>query len=271
MSEIAFVYGNGESRMGWDINQEFEGVTTWGCNAIYRDGKVDNLVAVDYNMQQEIYESEYALDNTCWFLDWNIQPKEFTQPLTWAPKGQVDLLRTGFPKELIFETRRRPYNKKTGRYEKSNRCVVQGKNPNDAAVKLKQAIEHNPDKDPKELEVKLTKNCGLYICWLANEDKVKDIEVFKGRGSGATAMYLACHEGAKTVFMFGFDTENYYYAKGFDCIVWRKQYRSVFNEFEDTTFYWVCKDIDNQIGKDVFEQHSNVKFITYEELNNNIR
>ena len=120
---------------------------------------------------------------------------------------------------------------------------------------------------------------------LANEDKVKDIEVFKGRGSGATAMYLACHEGAKTVFMFGFDmmeegdkyigvyknTENYYYAKGFDCIVWRKQYRSVFNEFEDTTFYWVCRDIDNQIGKDVFEQHSNVKFITYEELNNNIR
>ena len=245
MSEIAFVYGNGESRMGWDINQEFEGVTTWGCNAIYRDCKVDNLVAVDYNMQQEIYESEYPLDNTCWFLDWNILPKEFTHPLTWAPKGQVDLLRTGFPKELIFETRRRPYNKKTGRYEKSNRCVVQGKNPNDAAVKLKQAIEHNPDKDPKELEVKLTKNCGLYICWLANEDKVKDIEVFKGRGSGATAMYLACHEGAKTVFMFGFDmmeegdkyigvyknTENYYYAKGFDCIVWRKQYRSVFNEF----------------------------------------
>ena len=67
------------------------------------------------------------------------------------------------------------------------------------------------------------------------------------------------------------NTENYYYAKGFDCIVWRKQYRSVFNEFEDTTFYWVCKDIDNQIGKDVFEQHSNVKFITYEELHNNIR
>ena len=244
MSEIAFVYGNGESRMGWDINQEFEGVTTWGCNAIYRDGTVDNLVAVDYNMQQEIYESEYPLDNTCWFLDWNILPEEFTQPLTWG-RDHIDLLRTCFAKEFVFETRRSPYNKKTGRYEKSHRCVVQGKNPRDAAVKLNQAIEHNPDKDPRELEVKLTKNCGLYICWLANEDKVKDIEVFKGRGSGATAMYLACHEGAKTVFMFGFDmmeegdkyigvyknTENYYYAKGFDCIVWRKQYKSIFNEF----------------------------------------
>ena len=30
---------------------------TWGCNAIYRDVMVDNLVAVDYGMQQEIYES----------------------------------------------------------------------------------------------------------------------------------------------------------------------------------------------------------------------
>ena len=30
---------------------------TWGCNAIYRDGDVDNLVAIDYGMQQEIYDS----------------------------------------------------------------------------------------------------------------------------------------------------------------------------------------------------------------------
>ena len=47
MSEIAFVYGNGESRRGWDVNQKFEGVTTCGCNSIYRDGVVDNLVSVD--------------------------------------------------------------------------------------------------------------------------------------------------------------------------------------------------------------------------------
>ena len=57
--QIAYVFGNGESRKGWDINQKIEGVTTWGCNAIYRDGVVDNLVCVDYSMQQEIYESGY--------------------------------------------------------------------------------------------------------------------------------------------------------------------------------------------------------------------
>ena len=77
-NEIAFVYGNGESRKEWDINQKIENVTTWGCNAIYRDGVVDNLVSVDYSMQQEIYESGYPLENTCWFLDWDILPPEFS-------------------------------------------------------------------------------------------------------------------------------------------------------------------------------------------------
>ncbi len=63
MSEIAFVYGNGESRMGWDINQEFEGVTTWGCNAIYRDFTPDILVALDSRMNHEVYRSGYAFEN----------------------------------------------------------------------------------------------------------------------------------------------------------------------------------------------------------------
>ena len=57
------VYGNGESRprkpiVGGDF-------ITWGCNAIYRDFVLDNLVSVDYNMQQEIYESGYAIRNKC--------------------------------------------------------------------------------------------------------------------------------------------------------------------------------------------------------------
>ena len=60
------VYGNGESRprkpiVGGDF-------ITWGCNAIYRDFAVDNLVSVDYNMQQEIYESGYAMEINVGFL-----------------------------------------------------------------------------------------------------------------------------------------------------------------------------------------------------------
>ena len=70
----AVVIGNGESRRwmndmivyDWfidvpiDIKKKSmwsgikEEVITWGCNAVYRDFYTDNLVAVDYGMQQEI-------------------------------------------------------------------------------------------------------------------------------------------------------------------------------------------------------------------------
>ena len=49
------VYGNGESRKQFDKLRFMGNYTTWGCNAIYRDLNVDNLVSVDYAMQQEIY------------------------------------------------------------------------------------------------------------------------------------------------------------------------------------------------------------------------
>ena len=53
----ALVIGNGESR-SWYKPKVLNDVVTWGCNAIYRDGDVDNLVAIDYGIQQEIYDSK---------------------------------------------------------------------------------------------------------------------------------------------------------------------------------------------------------------------
>ena len=64
------IYGNGESRKSWDATKSYIGFTTWGCNAAYRDCKVDNLVAIDYAMQQEIYKSGYAYTHDCHFADW---------------------------------------------------------------------------------------------------------------------------------------------------------------------------------------------------------
>ena len=75
----AIVYGNGESRIGHYVYGEFpnDEYVTWGCNAIYRDIDVMNLVSVDYGMQLEIYESGYAHTHKCWFGDWNIIPAYF--------------------------------------------------------------------------------------------------------------------------------------------------------------------------------------------------
>ena len=71
VGDAALVIGNGESRSWYSPCHQTimkDGVDTWGCNAIYRDGKVDNLVATDAGMQQEIYKSGYVFNNTCWFF-----------------------------------------------------------------------------------------------------------------------------------------------------------------------------------------------------------
>ena len=69
------VLGNGESRAWFNPNENKineNNVITWGCNAIYRDGDVNNLVAIDYGIQQEIHDSGYHKWNQCWFADWNL-------------------------------------------------------------------------------------------------------------------------------------------------------------------------------------------------------
>ena len=52
-------------------------IITWGCNRIYNDTVVDNLVAMDYWVQHDIVESGYAHKNKCWFGDWEVLPIEY--------------------------------------------------------------------------------------------------------------------------------------------------------------------------------------------------
>jgi len=50
----AFVLGNGQSRLRFNINNLKSYGTTFGCNAIYRDFMPDYLIAVDPEMLDEI-------------------------------------------------------------------------------------------------------------------------------------------------------------------------------------------------------------------------
>ena len=70
------VYGNGKSRLKWDLKQNLhDDIITWGCNRIFNgNAKIDNVVSVDYHVQHLIYKSGYAHENKCWFSDWNILP-----------------------------------------------------------------------------------------------------------------------------------------------------------------------------------------------------
>ena len=240
------VYGNGESRPKDKIIGG-EWVTTWGCNAIYRDFTVDNLVSVDYNIQQEIYESEYALTNKCWFSDWSILPDFDTSMMLVGNNGPVYETWQGVRKN----------------------CVVQGKTIDSVQRVMDEILTFNPQLDKEDLRKKLEKDIGLYITWVADNDMVEDIDYPRGWSAGNTALYLACKSGAEEVYMCGFDGSNYseplnniykgsknYLAadsRGFNTTNWDNQFKLVQKEFSDVQFYKVGTDL------------------TYEELYNNIR
>ena len=241
------VYGNGESRPKKPImGGEF---ITWGCNAIYRDFAVDNLVSVDYPMQQEIYESGYAMNNKCWFSDWELLPAEFN----------VSMMLAG-NKDPVHQTWQG--NKKS--------CVVQGKTQDTVEANIQEAKIYNPDIDIEDLRKKAEKDVGLYVTWVDEyNDQVINIDYPKGWSAGNTALYLACKSGAEEVYMCGFDgsnyaepinniykgSENYLPAdsRGYNTINWDNQFKLVQRDFPNVKFFKVGTDL------------------TYEELYNNIR
>ena len=64
----AWILGNGKTREHVQIPQD---VFLYGCNHIYKDDiSVNIVVSTDIPMQHEIYQSGYAHNNHCVFLDW---------------------------------------------------------------------------------------------------------------------------------------------------------------------------------------------------------
>ena len=80
-NEIVFAIGNGESRKSINLNELYEFGITYGCNALYRDFRADALVVVDPVMKEEIWETDYLLENKAYFKDWSgespIQPDDW--------------------------------------------------------------------------------------------------------------------------------------------------------------------------------------------------
>ena len=230
------IYGNGESRPREVLSGNF---ITWGCNAIYRDFTLDNLVVIDYPMQQEVYESDYPMNNKCWFADWEVLPAEF------AP----DAIMAGWD-DPIYES------SKKGR----SSCVVQGKTKETVEANLKEILQINPNLDVEDFRKKAEKDVGLYVTWVEEyNDKVINIDYPKGWSAGNTALYLACKYGADKVYMLGFDGSSYSeplnniykgsnhylpeHSRGFSTINWDNQFKMVQRDFPNVSFYTVGTDL----------------------------
>ena len=64
--EIAFVLGNGKSRLNINLEALKAHGTVFGCNALYREFEPDHLVAVDVKMINEIIASGYHKNHSVW-------------------------------------------------------------------------------------------------------------------------------------------------------------------------------------------------------------
>jgi hypothetical protein len=261
----ALVYGNGESRKVWDVTKKYEGFTTWGCNAIHRDCVVDNLVGIDYAIQQEIYKSGYAINNKCHFADWAI-----------LDSFDPEFMKENFSSENIFETPKRNNNSGYGWYDRT-KCVVQGKDNAEAESNYARIHNKFPGMDEKDLKTKCYKDVGLYITWIEDKDKVEDIDFPRNWSAGTTAIHLACQEGADEVYMLGFDLSNsnkpinnvykgtdHYLpndSKGFNPVNWTSQLETIFDEFHEVKFTWV---VNNDFISPT--SRNNVHYMFYKDL-----
>ena len=278
----ALVIGNGESSAWFKPchhNILDKNVVTWGSNAIYRDGAVHNLVAVDYGMQQEIYDSGYCLDNpeygdikTVHFANWSIVPAEV-----------ADMMFMGYdiPESFIHRSKNR-----------TAQCVVSGKDPVTLQEKIETAIKMNPGLDMDDLKLKMEKDVGVWITYVEEDDEVVPIDYPVGWSAGNTALHLACQNLPNEIYIMGFDlssydkplnniykgTDNYLPvdAKGFSPDNWYDQMKTVFREFAS---HWpidagVFKRLDGidadikfyLVDSEVKFDEENVSYITKNEL-----
>ena len=251
----AVVIGNGESRK-WFSDKQYEvDAVTWGCNAIYRDMVTDNLVAVDYGMQQEIHERCDYRDINCHFANWSV-----------LPASVADMMFLGYDIPEAFIHKSSPV---------TDQCVISGKDPMTLHERIEAAIQMNPELDMKDLRMKMEKDVGVWITYVDENDHINNIDFPIGWSAGNTALHLACQQGTKEIYILGFDlssydeplnniykgTDNYLPsdAKGFNSTNWMNQMQTVFREFKDITFSWVD-------AKEQFIQENNLSYLTKAEF-----
>ena len=81
-NKTVFIIGNGESRIGLDLEELKDYGKIYGCNLLYEEFTPDVLIAVDERIMHPCYWSGYPIENVCWFRDWRPMPGEAYEQLT---------------------------------------------------------------------------------------------------------------------------------------------------------------------------------------------
>ena len=297
-----FIIGNGESRIGFDLEKLRDYGKIYGCNSLYKDFTPDALIAIDERIMHPCYWSGYPIDNVCWFRDWDPMPGNAYELLTDSS------MITGDPNVDMSEyTYSNPRNESTA-------FVLHGTHKDQAESLEKEVRELDTGKTLNQETYDLVFKAGIYTTWLNTQgDKVRNIgpcsfpveyghthrelyEEFRQNApkgailalnAGPTAQLIASLEEEPTeIYLIGFDlysldgvvnnvykgTPGYLEAGGNvipsdDFII---EHRDLFNLFPNIKHFKVNK---HPLGTDAISREikewkgiPNVEYLTYAEL-----
>ena len=270
-----FCIGNGESRIGYDLEKLRPHGKIYGCNAIYRDFLPDVLTSVDHGIMHEIYHAGIAQKIPCYFRDWTKVPEFMYESMLAGglDQAEIDIIKS--KGEFISE------NPRNGAKE----FVMHGANLQ-GLVKIV--------KETGEVFAKNVNHGVLRISWIQEPDyshSLADVMNNKDEGwaCGASSGYVACkNEKPDELYLIGHDlysqnnkvnnvykSTKHYVSKENSptpAVNWLRQWKEMFKLFPSTTFIKVNKFNDGRDAVnseiDEWKGTSNLKYITQTTLDN---
>ena len=275
-----FILGNGQSRLGVNLEKLKEYGKVYGCNAIYRDFEPDVLVGVDQGIMHEMYHSGICEKIPTYFRNWSKVPIELYENMIKAGATDEDL-RLAKEEGAFYEN------------ERTKDCkefVMHGS----SVAGVAHVVRSDKTKHRKYVQQKSIK-----ISWLKPGNKSKclnDIDDFKDKGwaAGSTATYISCLlEKPDEVYLIGMDLNsttgkvNNIYAGSPNYVLkdhaptpsvnWVQQLKETFfdfsgkNKYKKTMFYKVQNSIRggddvNRVVPEWTDHKGNLDYINFDEL-----
>ena len=199
MVKRVFCIGNGESRIGFDLEKLRPHGKIYGCNAIYRDFMPDVLTAVDHGIMHEIYHAGIAQKIPCYFRDWTKVPAMTYEPMLMGGITNLEEAKEALDKVLISND-----------IGDSKEYVMHGSKLQGVINMIKK----EPDKfnkDVKKLQKKEINHATIKVSWIKEPDyshNISDISEPRDHGwaCGASAGLVAVkREQPDEIYLIGHD------------------------------------------------------------------
>ena len=204
MVKRVFCIGNGESRIGFDLEKLRPHGKIYGCNAIYRDFMPDVITAVDHGIMHEIYHAGVAQKIPCYFRDWTKVPAMTYEPMLMGGITNLEEAKEALDKVLISNER-----------GDSQEYVMHGSKLS-GVIDLIKREPNKFNKDVIKLQKKEINHATIKVSWIKKPDyshSIRDLEPHPGQKTGdygwacgASAGYVAVlNEKPDEVYMIGHD------------------------------------------------------------------